>query len=467
MRGFFVSPGILICIMGLISIKHLRIYTDLFLKTIIYFYPLIPIFMIHLTEDILHYVWNRSLFDQKDLFTTDNEEILILKKGIVNKNSGPDFTDAKIKIGNTVWAGQVEMHIHSEDWFLHGHQTDPSYNNVILHVVYHHNKEVKINGQNLPVLVLNGRIPPSLFSKYKKIIDSGDSIPCKNQMIEVKEISVISQMEKAVADRLSRKSAEILQMHSDRKSDWEEITFRLLLFYMIGKVNRQPAEWLLNEIKTRKILQVNDSSFINETILLGTAGFLDENADQMNHQMVKEYSHQKRKWQLNALNAFIWKFGGIRPAQYPTVRLVQTAAISGSISSLFQFFIFSETKEIRDKLNLVHTSDYWKSHYAPGKESRKSYAKIGQSQIDLILINVVSPLRFAYGHFMNDEAIKMKAVELLMDIEAEKNSIIKKWQNTGVNIKSAFETQALLELYKNSCIHKKCLSCSIGTEILR
>ena len=123
--------------------------------------------MIHLTEDILHFVWNLSLFDSKDLFTTENEEIHILKKGIVNKNSGPDFTDAVIKIGNTIWAGQVEMHIHSEDWYTHNHQNDPSYKNVILHVVYHHNKEVKINGQNIPVLVLNGRIPPALFSKYK------------------------------------------------------------------------------------------------------------------------------------------------------------------------------------------------------------------------------------------------------------------------------------------------------------
>lgn len=421
----------------------------------------------HLTEDILHFVWRHGLFDQDDLKTEDGQSLQLIHRGIHNHHSGPDFMEAKIKIGNTVWAGQVELHVHSGDWFLHQHEKDRAYDNVILHVVYFDDKEVAIRGQKLPVLVLNGRIPPLLFEKYRKLLEKKNEIPCSYGLVTLKETVKISQIERSLVERLERKADRILEILFSLQNDWEETAFRCIAIQMIGKLNEQPMIWLLEEIRLKQLRNKSKDSIHKESVLFGLAGMLKQVSDDYSEKLSKEFNFQKHKYGYREIDVHLWRYGRMRPANFPSLRIAQLVAILKKNESIFETLMNSESEAIVHDFWDIKADSYWETHHQFGKSIKKRSVSIGKMQKDLLIINVIAPLFFAYGKYHQDEIWKMKAADLLMKLKPEENHIMRKWSESGMKAESAFDSQGLIELYNNSCIPKKCLSCIIGTSLLK
>lgn len=420
-----------------------------------------------LSEDILHFVWRQGLFDVDELTTSDKQPIAILNKGYHNWHSGPDFMEARVKIEETVWVGQIEIHVNASDWYLHHHETDPAYDNVILHVVYFEDREVFVKGKKLPTLVLNGRIPPVFFSKYKELLKKKEEIACSRNINEISNVNRISQLERSVVQRLQRKSESILQMLHSNDNDWEETAFQILGKYLIGILNEQPVEWLLKQVKLKHLRASGNQLLVKESILLGVAGFLNESKDDYAIRLINEFKHQKNKYSYLELETHLWRFGRIRPAQFPTLRLVQLAALVNKNDFIFERILESDLVFLLKDFLEVSADSYWETHHHIGKPIVKRSVAIGQMQKELILINVVAPLLFTYGQFYSTDKFKEKAAELLMKIKPEKNHIIKKWSSLGWKAENAFDSQGLIEQYNHSCIPKKCLTCIIGTSLLK
>lgn len=420
-----------------------------------------------LSEDILHFVWRHGLFEFDDLKTKNGQSIQLLNRGIHNHHSGPDFMEAKIKIDETLWAGQIEIHVKASDWYLHHHETDKAYNNVILHVVYFNDKDVFINGQMLPTLELNGRIPPSLFNKYKVLLQKENEIACGIGIQEVNSTIRISQIERSLIDRLERKADKILALFKRLNNDWEETVFHCICLQMIGKINEQPMEWLLNEIKLKQLRNSGDNSIQKEAILFGVAGMLNEPEDEYSKKLRDEYNHIKLKYNYSEIEAHLWRYGRMRPAQFPSLRFAQIVSILNKNEFIFDIILKSDVAFLVNEFLNVKASLYWESHHQLGKKINKRSVKIGAMQKDLLIINVMAPLLFAYGKYHSEEKWKEKAANLLMTLKPENNHILRKWKKVGIQPESAFDSQGLIELYNNSCIPKKCLTCHIGTNLLK
>jgi hypothetical protein len=420
-----------------------------------------------LSEDILHFVWRHGSFDIADLKTTCGQNIQLLNRGYHNHHSGPDFMEAKIKVEETLWAGHIEIHVKASDWYLHHHETDKAYDNVILHVVYFNDKDIFINGQKLLTLELNGRIPPSLFSKYKNLLQKKNEIACAHLLFNVNETTRVSQMERSLIDRLERKADKILTILKTMENDWEETIFRILCFQMIGKINEQPMEWLLNEIKLKQLRISGKNSFQKEAILFGIAGMLKEASDEYSQKLAVEYKHLKMKYNYAEIEPHLWRYGRIRPAQFPSIRMSQIIAIISKNEFIFDSILKSDISSILNEFLNVEANLYWQTHHQFGKTMEKRSVKIGKMQKDLIIINLIAPFLFAYGKYYSEEKWKEKAANLLMKIKPEENNILRKWKSIGLQPESAFDSQGLIELYNNLCIQKKCLNCNIGANLLK
>jgi hypothetical protein len=420
-----------------------------------------------LSEDILHFVWRHGLFSLDDLKTTNGLPLQLINRGIHNHHSGPDFMEAKVKIGETIWAGQIEMHVKASDWYLHHHEKDNAYDNVILHVVYFDDKEVFVSNQKIPTLVLNGRIPPTLFSKYKLLLQKENSIACSVGIKEVKRTIVISQLERSLTDRLERKSEKILEIFQSCNNDWEETIFRTICLQMAGKINMQAMEWLVNEVKLKQLRASGQDLFQKEAFLFGVAGMLNDPSDDYTIKLKNEFIHLQTKYHLTELNSVIWRFGRMRPAQFPSLRIAQIAAIISRNEFLFEFLLKENVEAIIDNFFNIQPSEYWNNHHQLGKSIKYRSSKMGQMQKELMLINVVAPFIFAYGKYLSEDKWKEKAMDLLFKIKPEKNHILRKWEKVAIKAESAFDSQALIELYNNFCIQKKCITCHIGTSILK
>lgn len=425
--------------------------------------------MIHLTEDILHFAWKNALFDQDDLMTTNGIPLQFISRGKINRSSGPDFSNATIKIGNTKWVGNVEIHIHSSDWYTHKHQNDSSYDNVILHVVYFHDKEVSVKNQYLPVFELKNRIPPSLFRKYKTLLKREDDLACKRQINEIKNTTIIQQIEISLRTRLERKSKEIIEMHKKNNNDWEETSFQLLLLAFLGKINHQPALWLMEILNMRIIRSVAHDKLKLEALFIGMGGWLKEvnNEDVYAVRLKNEFEFLKIKYNLEELNPAIWKTGRIRPAQFPLFRLSQFASLLFQNKYLFSQFIEKEIHLLVKVFSNIESNKYWKNHSQLSKEMSLRSVKMGKMTQHILIINVVVPLLYAYGDYLKIDSYKNKSEQLLKKVKAEENAILKSWEELGVKPSTAFESQGLIEVYNNLCIQKKCLSCNIGMQIIK
>ncbi|WP_425390654.1 DUF2851 family protein [Ekhidna sp.] len=418
-------------------------------------------------EHFLHYIWKYQKFTSGDLSLANGSGLTVFYPGNHNMDSGPDFEEARIKIDNIEWAGQVEIHLRSSDWYHHNHQNDSAYENVILHVVWEHDKEVKILKEPIPTLELKHIVDPHLTKKYKHYLQNNDEILCINQIQKVSPLTLRSMQDRVLIERLEEKANSILEKLKVNNNDWEETTYSTLAENFGFSTNKESFSRLTQILPFRILKKVLNSHDQTEALLFGQTGFLSTDRDEYQCSLRTEHAYLSKKYQLSEpMVKAQWKFGKMRPANFPTVRIAQFASMLSHNPKLFSTLIeTTDIKQLKKQL-LTPVSDYWQNHYDFGKDRNRPSKTIGNGSFVNILINTVAPLFAAYSKYSANQEYMDRAVELLESLPAESNRITKKWASTNIKINSAFESQAHIQLFKHYCQKRRCLHCNIGVEIL-
>ncbi|HRG10321.1 MAG TPA: DUF2851 family protein [Cyclobacteriaceae bacterium] len=424
-----------------------------------------------MTESFLHYLWQFQYFDKKGLVTTTGEPITILNQGILNTDAGPDFSQVKIKIGAIDWAGSVEIHIQSSGWYEHKHHEDAAYENVVLHVVWEENKPVqRKDGTRLPTLELKDRADKILQKSYQKLVTNTAVIPCQSVFENVNAVTRHSMIDKAAMIRLEEKSKQVLKLLEANQGDWEETVYQLLALGFGFKVNKDPFLQLAKALPYKLIRKHRAKVEQVEALLFGQAGFLmAKTKDEYLAQLYNEFEFLTKKYNLtqNQLHPSQWKFLRLRPANFPSLRIAQFAALLSIKENIFSTLLEIENYRDLESLFRVQTSPYWKQHYRFSKPVSGAVPELGTDSREVLLINTVIPILIAYGQSRDDWSYVDRAVQFLQQIPAEKNKITRTWQQLNCVATNAFETQGLIELYNNFCQRRACLNCTIGSAILK
>lgn len=417
-------------------------------------------------EDILHYVWKFKLYND-ELRTTDGELIEVIDTGISNTNGGPDFFNAKIKIGDKVWVGNIEIHNSSDEWVKHNHQINKAYDSVILHLVKKANCDI-YDSNSRKISQCEISYPIHIDENYEFLINSNIDIPCANQIREIDSFHLHSWMDTLLLERLERKSRDI-ENHLQRfTNSWDDVFYVLLARNFGFGLNSDIFERLALSLPLKCIHRHGDNLIQIEALLFGQAGMLniDRPLDDYHNLSSKEYEFLQNKYELKPLEGFLFRNMRIRPSAFPQIRIAQLAALLHSSHGLFSKII--ETKDI-GKIRLmfhINASEYWQTHYTFGDSSPRKSKYLGDSSLNIILINTVSPLLFAYGKYIANEDLCERALKFLATIEAEKNSITKSFARYGVPMNNAADSQAVIQLRREYCEKKKCLYCRIGHQLL-
>ncbi len=421
-----------------------------------------------MTEEFLHYIWKFKLFRINSKLVS-GETLEVINPGTHNFDSGPDFLNARIKIADTIWAGNVEVHIRSSDWFAHGHQNDEAYDNVILHVVYVDDKPVsRKSGEHIPVLELTGKFDDALYNRYQYFLNSRQWIPCEKFIQRAGRFIINNQLDRLLVERLEDKSNAIRERLRISGNNYEQTFYEFLARNFGFKVNSVPFEMTAKSLPLIYLGKHKNNRFQLEALLFGQAGLLeDEDGDEFYVKMRKEYLFLKKKFGLILIDGHLWRFMRLRPSNFPTVRLSQFAGLVHSSSHLFSRLL--EIEKFPDLIPLfdISVSEYWQTHYTFGKKSVKRSKKLGKSAIHLIMINTVVPFLFVYGRLKNEQKYIDRALIFLDQLPGESNAIIRKWEELGMSTRTAYNTQALLQLKNKYCNRKRCLQCSIGNELLK
>jgi hypothetical protein len=421
-------------------------------------------------EDFLHYIWQFGLFNKNDLQTIDGQKVQVVKPGISNYHAGPDFFNAKVYIDDALWAGNVEIHVNEIDWQRHGHQNDDAYNNVILHVVFSAGgKTINAKDKSIPVVELSGRIPLKQFELYERFLSSKQFIPCASTISRADSFFISTWLERVLIERLERKSLVITIRLATNRGDWFQTFWEHLAIAFGFKVNAQPMEMLARSIPHKLIEKYRHSHIVLESLLFGQAGFLDESrSDSYFQELQNEYAFLQKKHGLIPIPVSLWKFGRMRPGNFPTIRIAQLAALLHAHGNLFNQLLEEEDVKKIENYFKVNASAYWNEHYRFELKSEKKNTKVpGGGSVEGILINVVVPFLFAYGKHIGKDEYAEKSMKLLEQLPAEKNSIINGFEKLGIPSNGAARTQALLELKSVYCDQKKCLNCSVGVHLLK
>ncbi len=421
-------------------------------------------------EELLHFIWQFQYYDTSALYTVSGEKLEILRPGILNADSGPDFFNARIRMGGQEWAGNIEIHWKSSEWELHKHQQDAAYNNVILHVVYEHDRDSnKANGDKLPVLELKRRVNAVMLNRYNAMMKARTWIPCQKQLKDVaaKQEGTGIFLQKLLVERLEEKTQVIRELLQQNGWNWEEAFYRFMARSFGFKVNSDPF-FRLSALTPLQVIAKHKNNLQQlEALMLGQAGFLDKTYhDEYMQILQREYVFLKNKYKLVSLPSHIWKFGRMRPANFPTVRLVQLAALIHQSSSLFSRMIEIKREEEALQWLLPEVSHYWRNRFMPDGEKVAKGNRMGKDSARLLILNVVAPFMFLYGKERGMDSMTETAIELLNELPAEKNKTIENFEGLGVQAKSAADSQALLILKNKYCDQKRCLHCIFGKRIL-
>lgn len=418
-----------------------------------------------MTEAFLHYLWLNGLFTSP-LTTTLGEPIKVFTPGFHNIHSGPDFSDARLSIGNTVWAGNVEIHVNSSDWFKHGHQHDDAYSNVALHVVYNDDAPGALRG--IPVCELNSKIDLDLFNAYKKFISDAHFAPCTRHISRISQIDMTLWLERMLIEKLEHKADFIQDVLTLSQGDWEEVLYHSIARSFGFSVNALPFEMLARSVSYKILAHHADNQFQVEALLFGQAGFLTHDLlDTYGQELFKEYTFLRKKYNLVPVSSSLWKFLRMRPANFPTIRISQFASLISRNAGLLSGIIAKPTvNEITD-LFMTEASDYWSNHFVFDKETPGKPKALGQSSARLLVMNAVLPFMFVYGTSTGNESLSGKALAFYEQLPGENNSVISQWKEAGLDVSTAFATQALMNLKTSYCDKRNCLNCRIGNILLK
>ena len=424
-----------------------------------------------MTEAFLHYVWRHQLFACRELTTTDGQPVIVLRAGEPNHDAGPDFFNARLRIGEVEWAGNVEIHIHSSDWTAHRHQQDAAYNNVVLHVVYAHDADIVLqNGKTPATLELKRYLHPALVANYEALMAStANAIPCGSRVGEVPQMMVQSFLERLAVERVEAKSDTVHRLLEESHGGWEQTCYWLMARYFGGKVNALPFELLAKATDPRMLARWSDNRQRVEALLMGQAGLLEGYfEDEYPRVLQADYEALRGGAGLTPIGDYLWKFYCLRPSSFPTIRISQLADLMSRTKNLFATLLaMTDVKEI-EQLLTCRAAPYWDTHYRFDKVAgRASVKHIGRMQADMLIINAWVPLLFVYGAEHRQQQYKDQAMDLLAQLDAENNAVIRRWQAVGITPSSAVESQALLQLSDAYCSKRRCLECRIGYQLLK
>ncbi len=423
-------------------------------------------------EDFLQLVWKYQYFDRKNLTTTDGQALEILQAGHPNSLEGPDFRNASLIIGGITLHGHVEVHRQASEWRQHTHDTDPAYNPVVLHLVWENDRQVyRQDGTPIPTVELKGKIYLNIWRNYQQLLNFQIDLPCAHALTTIPEILRFSASEKALVERLHEKSLEVLAALNDTQGDWEETAYRWLFRCFGYHTNRLPMEELGQLLPYTLLKRHREQLQQVEAMLLGQAGLLPEDSeDPYVLQLKKDHDfYQKKYGWPKGLNRQHWTFLGARPANFPTLRLAQLATVLVQAPHLLST-ILDDSGDLTSfkKIFQATPSSYWQRHYTFGKPSSKVTSNgLSEQSIQLLAINFVLPIWFAYGKFHDLEEWKERCFSLLQILPAEQNYVVRKFVNHAWKPITAFDSQGMLELYRRYCSTHKCLSCKIGQSLLR
>lgn len=418
---------------------------------------------LYMNEQLLQFIWQFQYFNRSNLFTLQGEALQIIHTGILNKNQGPDFLNARIKIGNTLWVGSVELHLKSSEWNKHCHDQDANYKNVILHVVYE-NDTADIG---ISELELKGRIGANLLQRYTQIMKSTTFIPCYNLIQEVPTITITLWKERLLIERLIRKSTTIQAYLTQNNQHWEECFWWLLAKNFGSKINAEAFEAVAQSISINILAKHKHQLIQLEALLLGQAGLLNkEFTDKYALLLQKEYQFLRYKYNLQPIPYSVY-FLRMRPSNFPTVRLAQLAALVHQSAHLFSKIIEEPFLPIVRTWFRTTPNNYWTYHYTLTDEEQYKPKAVGEEMINNIVINTIAPMLFAYGHIHQNETVKNKALQWLEATKPEKNYITNTLKKIGFKNNSAWDSQSLIEMKTQYCDAKKCIHCAVGNAIIK
>ncbi len=420
-------------------------------------------------EDLLQLIWQNKLYKPVPLITKSGIEIQILKPGDLNKDSGPDFFNAKIRIDNLILAGNIEIHIKTSDWLKHRHQINKAYDNIILHIVYEHDKEIEQNTKNkVEILELKSLITEKTLNKYRKLVFTKEKLPCQGQLKTITDLKFLSWIDRMAIERLEIKTKRIQNLFNSYHHDYTQTFFTILIRNFGFKVNAVPFELIAKQLSVHFLLKHADNLLQLEALLLGISGLLDaQSKNKYIQSLQNEFEFLKDKYNLIPLNHTIFKFSKLRPANFPNIRLVQLAKLIYINSDLLiapqKLKSYNQIK----KALQINLSGYWLNHYNLNSDPVKKELGFGKESIENIIINTFAPFYFFYSKKLSKPEFGISAIELLNNCSFEINSKTKLYSDKKNILKTASDSQALINLYDEYCSKKKCLNCAIACELLK
>lgn len=418
-----------------------------------------------MTERLLQFIWQFQYFNKANFCTVDGEPLEIISTGLFNRNQGPDFLNARIRIDGTILAGNIELHLNEADWTRHSHNIDPNYRNIILHVLWDPPPKVQLS---LPTVSLKDRVSKLLLQRYRELMQSAAFVPCMKSLHHATALTWLKWKERLLAERLTRKSALVQQYLKQSNQHWEEVFWWMLARNFGITVNTDAFEAVARSLSLTILARHRNHVHQLEALLLGQAGLLDKDLkDDHSQLLASEYKFFKLKYQLQAIHHQV-HFLRMRPGNFPTIRLAQLAMLLHTSTSASLFAQVKECTTVKELYALLQVTpgDYWNTHYVLDEPAAFKKKTLGAQMIENIIINTIVPMLFAYGHFRNEQQYKDKALDWLAQLAPEKNSITNRWSALDIENRHAWDSQALIELKKEYCDAKRCLECAIGNSVL-
>ncbi|MBC7388890.1 MAG: DUF2851 family protein [Opitutaceae bacterium] len=425
-------------------------------------------------EDFLHYVWQHQYFAKAELRTTDGQEVQVLRPGQRNGDAGPDFLNARVRLGEVEWNGAVEIHLRASDWARHNHQVDPKYDQVVLHVVGEHDTEVaRTNGSLIPALALLGRVAPELLARYHALVEAPAAapLPCAPLLGLVPQVTKTVMTERALLERVERKADVVLALHQHLAQDWEATAYHALLAAFGFQKNSEPLARLAKALPLEVLRRHRHDQRQLEALLFGQAGFLVENEETADDEYIRdlrqEHDFLRHKYDLRAgqLAVHEWNYLRLRPANFPCVRLGQLAGLLHARPALFDALLTAGSVRALTEFFQAPVPAYWRTHFRPGRPGK--VPALGKSSTDLLVTNVVVPLRVAYARHVGQPEVVETSVALLSELPAEHNQYTDVYAALGFTHQSAADSQGLLALHQNYCQPRRCLHCAIGSRLVQ
>ncbi|HEY0978634.1 MAG TPA: DUF2851 family protein [Flavobacteriales bacterium] len=420
-------------------------------------------------EDLLQFIWERGLFDADRLSTTDGSPVDVLRAGRVQHHGGPDLEQALVRIDGQLWAGSVEVHVKASEWNAHGHQHDPAYGNVVLHVVHRHDADVTCaNGHRPPTVEIGDRLRERNLALYQQLMESGAAIPCASQWSTVDPARVSVWLEALLVQRLERRTNEVAALYARSGRSAVDTFYQLLLRGWGAKVNAEPFGMLADALPLRTLQKYRDDPLRTEAFLFGQSGLLPSDpVDAYTRALRSEHEHLVRLHPVAAVPSSAWKFGRLRPANFPTVRVAQLAQLVMQDDGAFTALLEEDRIAALEHALDVQASPYWDTHHRFDEPSRPGAKRFGKAAIHGLVINTLVPFLFALGKVRKHPRSIQRAMDLLEQVPAERNHVLDRWEALGLMNDCASRSQALLELDRYYCAPRRCLDCAIGRELLK